>query len=103
MADPARHGVIEKEGPYAEHLGDVEKSEQIPQFDKFGSAAKVDPREIALVRKIDCYMMVWPVYPLLLCNGRLTAFSQRSGRCIFSTSWIEMPSSTANLTVSLKT
>lgn len=24
-----------------------------PQYDKFGSAAKTDPREIALVRKID--------------------------------------------------
>lgn len=29
-----------------------------PQHDKFGSAAKTDPREIALVRKIDLYMMV---------------------------------------------
>lgn len=99
MSDFPRHGVIEKEAPYAQHIGDVEKSEQIPQYDKFGSAAKVDPKEIALVRKIDCYMMVWPVYPLLLCYGRLTGFSQRFGRCIFSTSLIAMPLSTASLTV----
>lgn len=26
--------------------------------DKFGSAAKVDPKEIALVRKLDTYLMV---------------------------------------------
>jgi hypothetical protein len=32
----------------------------IPQYDKFGSAAKTDPREIALVKKIDLYMMVGP-------------------------------------------
>lgn len=103
MADISRQGVIEKEARYAEHIGDVEKSEQIPQYDKFGSAAKVDPKEIALVRKIDCYMMVLTAYPLLLCYGPLTAFSQRCGRCIFSTSWIAMPSSMASLTVSPKT
>lgn len=29
-----------------------------PQYDQFGAAAKIDPKEIALVRKIDIYMMV---------------------------------------------
>lgn len=28
------------------------------QADKFGSVAKVDPKEIALVRKLDTYLMV---------------------------------------------
>jgi hypothetical protein len=58
MADHSRgDGIIEKEAAYAEHI-DTEKNGPIPQYDKFGAAAKVDPKEIALVRKIDCYMMV---------------------------------------------
>lgn len=28
------------------------------EFDRFGAAAKTDPAEIALVKKIDLYMMV---------------------------------------------
>lgn len=31
---------------------------QIGQHDKFGATAKVDPREIALVRKVDWHIMV---------------------------------------------
>jgi hypothetical protein len=60
MADLSQQGVTEKKAPYAEHIGDVEKASQVPQYDRFGAAAKVDPKEIALVRKIDCYMMVRP-------------------------------------------
>lgn len=37
------------------HQSDMKPS---PQYDQFGAAAKVDPKEIALVRKIDIYMMV---------------------------------------------
>lgn len=44
---------------HVEYLGDPEKSSSAPQYDRFGSFAKVDPKEIALVRKIDLYMMVW--------------------------------------------
>jgi len=31
---------------------------EVGQLDKFGAAPKVDPREIALVRKLDRHMMV---------------------------------------------
>ncbi|KAF4266492.1 hypothetical protein KXW23_002271 [Aspergillus fumigatus] len=55
-----------------------------PQYDKFGSAAKTDPREIALVRKIDLYMMpiLWLMYFLnfldrnAMVNGKLNNLSK---------------------------
>lgn len=40
-----------------EHIDDLEKVNHGPR-DKFGSAAKVDTKEIALVRKLDIYIMV---------------------------------------------
>lgn len=36
-----------------------------PQYDRFGSAAKTNPREIALVKEIDLYMMVGPIHAIL--------------------------------------
>ncbi|KAL2831136.1 major facilitator superfamily domain-containing protein [Aspergillus cavernicola] len=79
MADLA-----EKDTIYSEHIGDVEKSGTIPQYDKFGAADKVDPKEIALVRKIDTYMMptLWAMYFLnfldrnALVNGKLNSLTQ---------------------------
>lgn len=42
----------------AEH-DDVHKGEPLSEnVDEFGAAAKSDPREIALVKKLDWYMMV---------------------------------------------
>ncbi|KAL4924555.1 putative MFS transporter [Aspergillus undulatus] len=81
MAEISRQGATEKDNIYAEHVSDVEKSGQSPQYDKFGSAAKIDPKEIALVRKIDCYMMptLWAMYFLnfldrnALVNGKLNS------------------------------
>ncbi|KAL4991465.1 major facilitator superfamily domain-containing protein [Aspergillus falconensis] len=81
MADIPRQGVSKKEAPYAEHVGDVEKAGKVPQYDRFGAAAKIDPKEIALVRKIDCYMMptLWAMYFLnfldrnALVNGKLNS------------------------------
>lgn len=43
-----------------EHV-DSEQEDQVEngtQADKFGSIAKTDPKEIALVKKLDLYMMV---------------------------------------------
>ena len=61
MADSSPHASTEKDNSnHVEYLGDPEKSTSAtPEYDRFGSFAKVDPKEIALVRKIDLYMMVW--------------------------------------------
>ncbi|EXJ80151.1 hypothetical protein A1O1_08293 [Capronia coronata CBS 617.96] len=56
-----------------------EESRPGVQYDRFGSAAKVDPVEIALVKKIDLYMMptLWLMYFLnfldrnAMVNGKL--------------------------------
>lgn len=42
-----------------DHEEDISKPyETTPKYDQFGSFAKFDPKEIALVRKLDLYMMV---------------------------------------------
>lgn len=43
-----------------EHCDDTrdDLKKDIEQPDRFGSYAKVDPKEIALVRKLDLYMLV---------------------------------------------
>lgn len=47
-------------------VGYVEKLQHEAQanenLDKFGASAKTDPREIALVRKLDWYIMVWQIH-----------------------------------------
>ncbi|KAE8315070.1 major facilitator superfamily domain-containing protein [Aspergillus transmontanensis] len=59
MANTSPHNSSMKNDiDHVEYLGDPEKSSSAPQYDRFGSFAKVDPKEIALVRKIDLYMMV---------------------------------------------
>lgn len=67
------------------------------EFDKFGAAAKTDPAEIALVKKIDLYMMVSVV------DGTKKATvnnpSQFCGSCISSTFSTGTPSSTASLSL----
>ena len=50
-------GMVEKE-PSIYHLDEVDDSRKEVQVDRFGSAAKTDPKEIALVRKLDLYLMV---------------------------------------------
>lgn len=37
---------------------DMMKPTDVEQHDKFGSHAKTDPKEIALVKKLDMYLMV---------------------------------------------
>lgn len=64
---PSTHGrntqtFSETKSEYIEHVDDVtdkvlEKGGR-EDLDKFGSHAKTDPAEIALVRKLDWYMMV---------------------------------------------
>lgn len=43
-----------------------EKPQQHVELDKFGAAEKSDPAEIALVRKIDLYML--PILWLMYCK-----------------------------------
>lgn len=61
MTDSPLHASMNKNNTnHVEYLEDPEKpASATPQYDRFGSFAKVDPKEIALVRKIDLYMMVW--------------------------------------------
>ncbi|KAF2797059.1 MFS transporter [Melanomma pulvis-pyrius CBS 109.77] len=57
------------------------------EFDKFGSAVKTDPAEIALVKKIDLYMMpiLWLMYFLnfldrnAIVNGKLNGLDKNLG------------------------
>jgi hypothetical protein len=58
MASPQPLPAIEstKAGAVLEHYDDPKKD--VEQPDRFGSYAKVDPKEIALVKKLDLYMMV---------------------------------------------
>lgn len=54
---------FEKKYPYTEHVDHMEDGLKTNvQYDRFGSAAKVDPKEIALVKKIDRHMMVCALY-----------------------------------------
>ena len=59
----------------------VEKAHNNGNVDKFGAAEKTDPKEIALVRKLDTYMMVCITEksPLSPANK----FSRFSGSCTF--------------------
>lgn len=63
MALPQTLPAVEstKEGAVIEHYDDTRddpKKDIEQQPDRFGSYAKVDPKEIALVKKLDLYMMV---------------------------------------------
>jgi hypothetical protein len=62
MASPQPLPAVEstKEGPVLEHYDDIgdDSKKDIEQPDRFGSYAKVNPKEIALVKKLDLYMMV---------------------------------------------
>lgn len=55
-----------------EHVDDLEKSVHRGPLDKFGSAAKVDPREVKLVKKLDLYIMVHVTHPTLTARYWLT-------------------------------
>lgn len=41
-----------------EHVENQDNEKSAERHDRFGSVAKTDPKEIALVRKIDLYLMV---------------------------------------------
>ncbi|KAF9894713.1 hypothetical protein FE257_006603 [Aspergillus nanangensis] len=73
---------IDSEKDVAHHVELAEKpSGATPEYDKFGSFEKVDPKEIALVKKIDLYMMpiLWLMYFLnfldrnAMINGKLNS------------------------------
>ena len=51
-------GIVFKDVELIDVVEPVEKRLHQAQFDKFGAAAKTDPREIALVKKLDLYMLV---------------------------------------------
>ena len=67
------------------------------ELDKFGAAEKSDPAEIALVRKIDLYML--PILWLMYCKCTRTAICEAFTHFLTpmqsSTSWTEMQLSTA--------
>ncbi|RAH47323.1 putative MFS transporter [Aspergillus brunneoviolaceus CBS 621.78] len=76
---------VRKSDGFMEHVEEAEKgSQSTPQYDQFGSTAKVDPKEIRLVRKLDAYMMpiLWVMYFLnfldrnAMVNGKLNSLSQ---------------------------
>ncbi|GAW27382.1 putative MFS transporter [Rosellinia necatrix] len=62
MASPQSPAAVEptKEDTVIEHCDDTRDDPKldVERPDRFGSYAKVDPKEIALVRKLDMYMMV---------------------------------------------
>ncbi|KAI0555423.1 MFS transporter-like protein [Xylaria curta] len=72
-----------------EHYDDTrdDPKKDIEQPDRFGSYAKVDPKEIALVRKLDLYMMptLWLMYFLnfldrnAIVNGKLNHIDKDLG------------------------
>lgn len=59
VPDPAS---IEKVESATEHVENQDGEKNAARHDKFGSVAKTDPKEIALVRKLDLYLMV-RMYP----------------------------------------
>lgn len=75
---PTSIGII-KESIEKAHEGSVQHVESKDdekhgeRLDRFGSAAKTDPREIALVKKIDLYLMVGPRHSENICDMPLTA------------------------------
>ncbi|KAI1346330.1 MFS transporter-like protein [Xylaria sp. FL0043] len=79
-----------KDGIVLEHYDDTRdgpKNDVIEQPDRFGSYAKVDPKEIALVKKLDLYMMpvLWLMYFLnfldrnAIVNGKLNHIDKDLG------------------------
>lgn len=61
-----------------DHEEDIRKPhEGTPKYDQFGSFTKFDPKEIALVRKLDLYMMV--CHPIAVQDDILLMVS--SPRC----------------------
>lgn len=82
-------GDVEKNDSHVEHLDHMEDGLKTrPQYDRFGSAVKVDPKEIALVKKIDIHMMVLhapisssphDIVNSIIANPLADVFSQFSG------------------------
>ena len=56
------------------------KTQHGVELDKFGAAAKTDPAEIALVKKIDLYMLVSMTN--IMKGATANNSSQSSGSCI---------------------
>lgn len=50
-------------------LSDQKALQAIDQLDRFGSHAKIDPAEIALVRKLDIHMMVRILHRAKTCSS----------------------------------
>lgn len=50
-----------------QHVESKDDEKLAERLDRFGSAAKTDPREIALVKKLDLYLMVGPKHSEFIC------------------------------------
>lgn len=69
-----------------------QKLPKIEKVDEFGAHAKTDPKEIALVKKLDFYMLVCLLHsPFILWPRPTINPSPFSGSCTFSTSSTAMP------------
>ncbi|KAJ8106034.1 hypothetical protein ONZ43_g7198 [Nemania bipapillata] len=91
MASPQPLAPVEwtKGGAVIEHCDDTrdDPKRDIEQPDRFGAYAKVDPKEIALVKKLDLYMMpvLWLMYFLnfldrnAIVNGKLNHIDKDLG------------------------
>ncbi|KAJ4199385.1 hypothetical protein NW767_008193 [Fusarium falciforme] len=88
--ETATNNVNPKDEATVDHVDfqeDIMKSTDVEQHDKFGSHAKTDPKEIALVKKLDMYLMpiLWIMYFLnfldrnAIVNGKLNGLDKDLG------------------------
>ncbi|RSL90121.1 hypothetical protein CDV31_015751 [Fusarium ambrosium] len=82
--------IINKDEATVDHVDfqeDMMKPTDVEHHDKFGSHAKTDPKEIALVKKLDMYLMpiLWIMYFLnfldrnAIVNGKLNGLDKDLG------------------------
>lgn len=61
---PGPISVEKVEDGATEHVENQDGEKSTERHDRFGSVAKTDPKEIALVRKLDLYLMVCNRVPM---------------------------------------
>ncbi|KAL6352420.1 hypothetical protein LRP88_14187 [Fusarium phalaenopsidis] len=87
---PATNTTNPKDEATVDHVDfqeDIMKPTDVEQHDKFGSHAKTDPKEVALVKKLDMYLMpiLWIMYFLnfldrnAIVNGKLNGLDKDLG------------------------
>lgn len=61
---PVTTSIDKVEEGATEHVENQDGEKNTERHDRFGSVAKTDPKEIALVRKLDLYLMVCDGLPM---------------------------------------